>query len=275
MAAFTDLDDLVNKASGGNSGTPETVFAYKTPLVGTNTVTETWNGGWWDMWAFRGTPRSGTVPGTVAAPTGATAGAVQGITNAGGTREKFLTQVAFNSATDFHLLVYDRLLHIGGLNLSLTSAQTVGGTLTRNTGGEGNRIWLVHNGATGTGSNPNVTASYTNQDGTASRTTEAVDWNANAGSFPSEQITELPLQLGDTGVQAVASVTLASSITGGNDFSVVVAKPLVSMVTRSGRGLFDSGYPLIEDDACIAFALWPIAFSHEHPILVGMTFVES
>jgi hypothetical protein len=33
MAAITDLSDLINRQSGGNSGTPESVFFFKVPRV--------------------------------------------------------------------------------------------------------------------------------------------------------------------------------------------------------------------------------------------------
>jgi hypothetical protein len=159
------------------------------------------------------------------------------------------------------VIAYDRLLHIGGLSGTSTSAQTVGGTLTRNTGGEGNQIWVeiyTQIGATAS----TITASYTNQAGTSGRTTQAV---AIGGTNNREvtRVIPLTLQAGDTGVQAVASVTINTTSTGtAGDFGITIARPLVfgnnentgSMFLRD----FIAGMPAAQklvDDECVAFAI--------------------
>ena len=60
------------------------------------------------------------------------------------------------------LVLYDRLLHIGGLNATTTAAQTVGGSLSRYTGGAGNQIWVEIYTQIGTTATT-ITANYTNQ----------------------------------------------------------------------------------------------------------------
>lgn len=272
MAAFTDLDDLVNKASGGSSGTPETVFGFKRQILtgATSVPTRANQHVLYDAWRYQGIPDSGTVPGTVAAPTRATAGAIQGWANAGGAREKFLTQFAGTQMTPGGAMLYDRLLHIGGLDGTVTTAQTVGGTLTRNTGGEGNQIWFVKYGNSAAGVAV-VTASYTNQDGTASRTTQDVDVIGSTNNH--EVITPLPLQAGDTGVQAVASITIDSTLTATTEYGVVIARPLAVTMERDGKGMLNGGYPLIEDDSCLALAL--ITGYYDNPFQYALTMVES
>ena len=270
MTAFTDLDDLVNKSTGGASGTPETVFGWKMNILDGATAAPTRQTfGMYDMWRNRGVPNFGTVPGTVAAPTKATAGAIQGITNAGGTREKFITEFAFTAEPKAGLLLYDRLLHIGGLDGTVLTAQTVGGTITRNTGGEGNQIWVIHYGNTAS-SAVGVTASYTNQDGTGSRTTASVDVRAsNAEDF----IVGLPLQAGDTGVQSVQSITFASSATSTTEWGVVIAQPLLFVALQDTTSMLKGPYPAIEDDACLALA--SLDGYEDSPYNFGITLVES
>jgi hypothetical protein len=180
MAAIADLSDYVNRATGGNSGTPENVFWYKQPYIAA--TIDTWAAGlMYSMWKYDGFPGPGATPTTVAAPTSSTAGAMP-FTDPGGGRQKWLMTssmitVGPNAGGVF---LYDRLLHIGSLDGTVTTAQTVGGSLTRHTGGAGNQIWIEIYTAVGT-TNRTITASYTNQSGTSGRTTQAVLFGASAG----------------------------------------------------------------------------------------------
>ncbi len=148
-------------------------------------------------------------------------------------------------------VLYDRLLHMSGLDGTLTSAQTVGGSITRYTGGEGNQIWFICYTEAGT-TDRNITASYTNQAGTASRTTQVIGGYGNEHLENSFRI--LPLQAGDTGVRSVQSVTWGSAGGTAGDYGVVIAHPLMSTHPRESTGMFDCSYPAIEDNACLAFA---------------------
>jgi hypothetical protein len=69
-----------------------------------------------------------------------------------------------------------------------------------------------------------ITASYTNQAGTSGRTTIAA--NIGATGFREEtRAIFLPLASGDTGVQAVASVTLSGTTGTAGNFGVTVLQP--------------------------------------------------
>jgi len=261
MAALTDLSDLVNRATGGNSGTPETHFFFKTPYTSGTAVTWT-SGLLYDFWLYDGFPSAGATPTTVAAPDNTSAGAIPFATPGGG-RQKWLTQTAFTypgSSEIPMMMLYDRLLHIGGLDGTVTTAQTVGGTLTRNTGGVGNKIMVEVYSSVGTTART-ITASYTNQDGTASRTTETAPIGATLGTLGNEVTgwVELPLQAGDIGVQSVQDVTLSASTGTAGDFGVTIIKPLLWMQTGDSFRAFDdplSGVnliPEIESGACLAF----------------------
>jgi hypothetical protein len=271
MAAFTGIDDLINKMTGGASGTPEVVFGTKiNAMVGDTSAGPTRSAlGIFDMWKNVGTPNAGTVPGTVAAPTKATTGALQGITNAGGARQKFLVEYSMHGEHKCGMLLYDRLLHIDGLNGTTLTAQTVGGTLTRNTGGEGNQIWIIHYGSTGTSSS-SILATYTNQDGTGSRTTNIRSTRATNGE---NEVTSLPLQAGDTGVQSVQSVTFQSTATSTTEWGCVIVKPIAFIAAGNSRSIFDGPYPLIEDDACLSVASWDGRV--DSPYFFALSTVES
>jgi hypothetical protein len=286
MTALADLSDYVNRATGGNSGTPENVFWFKSAQVAGVAVSQ-WDNGWhYSMWRYDGFPGPGAVPTTVAAPTSATPGAMP-FTDPGGGRQKWLMAAGIcgpHSGGFSHSLLYDRLLHIGGLDGTVATAQTVGGTLTRHTGGVGNQIWVEIYTAVGTGYRT-ITASYTNQAGASGRTTQAAPFGGSAGSTPPSNGTNvmnlLPLQAGDTGVQSVQSVTISSSTGTAGNFGVTVAHPIAFLPYSEAGGAIRNlatggmpGIPAIEAGACIATTLYPGSFGMA-PVFGALAFVEA
>lgn len=177
------------------------------------------------MWQFDGQAGGrGTAPtGSAASPTRATAGAM-GQSNPGGGRQKWLVHADAFLSDRSSVRLYDRLVHIGGLDGTVTSAQTVASVSApsgRYDDGVGNTILLevlTQIGATPT----TVTASYTNQAGTAGRTTQAVAIGGT-GDREIHRTIELPLASGDTGVRSVQSVTLAGTTGTAGNFGVVIA----------------------------------------------------
>lgn len=209
------------------------------------------------------TPFAGAAPTTAAAPTRATTGAL-GQQNAGTTQ---LWPVAFDGVSlaggvgqQSSLILCDRLSHQGGLSGIVTTAQTTNlptAALTRYTTGDG--VWLgveiyTAVGATGT----TITASYTNQAGTAGRTTRAVVFGGTGFNNLSRMIL-LPLADGDTGVQSVQSVTVLATTGTAGAFGVTLFKPLLVLPVGAGaetfkRHVLNNGFmPLVEvlDDACL------------------------
>jgi len=284
MAAITDLSDLVNRMTGGNSGTPEVLWVTKFPTIA-NTLVNATGGFTYSYWQFDGAGGgSGAVPTTVAAPTSATVGAIP-FTDPGGGRQKWLVQGGLvtlensNTGACGAITLYDRLLHIGDLDGTVTTAQTVGGTLTRNTGGVGNKIYVEIYSDIGT-TERTITASYTNQAGTASRTTQATIIGGNYNRAKQHSFFELPLQDGDTGVQAVASVTISASTGTAGNFGITVGRPLAQF-SNSWRwgdqidftiGL--RGIPEIEAGACLATVLHG-AVTSEHSWMLTLSTVEA
>ena len=103
-----------------------------------------------------------------------------------------------------------------------------------------------------------ITASYTNQAGTAGKTTLAT---AIGGTNLREEsrIIRLPLADGDTGVQSVQSVTLAGSTGTAGSFGVVIAKPIdILLVEGAGAAGFRdmiAGMPTLPEiasNSCLA-----------------------
>lgn len=257
MGAFTDLDDFVNRMTGGNSGAPENLPFSKHMSAGGTAVGFGFAQALFSTWRFDGIPGAGSVAAAVAACDKTTVGALQFTNSAGSAVKRIVQAVAAsgnNSVDVSPLFVMDRLLAKGGLSGTSTSAQTVAGSIGRYTGGVGNQIWIEIQTAIGSATTT-VTASYTNEAGTAGRTTIA----RRIGGSPYNVLHsahQLPLQAGDLGVRSVQSVTLAASTTTAGDFAVVIYHPLTFLVGRgTPQGPFGQlgGLPEMVDDACITF----------------------
>lgn len=263
MAAITDLSDLVNLCTGGNNGTPETIFWFKAGRIAGSQISGVPNSTGRSWWRLDGAPSGGAIPTSGAIPDNTTTGGFKQ-TDPGGSREKWLLVFSGVVASGQGLFVlYDRLFHIGGLSGTSTSDQTVQGSpaspaLTRNTGGVGNRIAVEIYSGVGT-SATTITASYTNEAGTGSRTTVAANFGGSANANNPTRWIELPLQEGDTGVQSVQSVKLNATTGTVGDFGVTIFRPL-AFISSSGnvRAAFRDftiglpNIPKIDTDACLA-----------------------
>jgi hypothetical protein len=279
MAAIADLSDLVNRATGGNSGTPQNLFWHKQARIAGAAPAAPIAGRPASLWLYDGQPSAGVAPTTVAAPDNTTNGALKQASPGGG-RQQWLTQFWATGLVAGTLVMYDRLLHIGSLNGTTSpGAQTVGGTITRNTGGIGNFIMAEIYSIVGT-TGTTITASYTNTTPTAGRTTTAVVFGGTGFREVTRAII-MPLQAGDTGVTAVASTTLAASTTTAGNFGITVGKPIAyagvgSPGTAGWRDFATGlpGLPEIESGACLSF-LWFPATTTAPELMGGASFVEA
>lgn len=211
----------------------------------------------YDMWQTMAP--AGVAPTTAVVPTNTTIGSL-GQQN-GGSGALSIMGSRLNPLNPGTYLVCDRLSHQGGLSGTVTTAQTTNlptAALTRYTSGVGVMIGLTIYTAIGTTASA-VTASYTNQAGTSGQTTASVVMGST-GFNAANRMIFLPLASGDTGVQAVASVTLnPSTVTAGN-FGVTLFKPLYTIIAddMSGQTITSftggnsfGGIPEILDNACL------------------------
>lgn len=278
MAAIADLSDLINRSTGGNSGTPETIWWHKVSRIAGAAGIATIAGREASLWTYDGSPGPGSVPTTWANPDNTTSGALKQ-TDPGGGRTKRMSGGFAAGLVAGTLILYDRLGHNGNLSGTTTTAQTFTGTITRNTGGVGNMAWIeIYTiiGTTGT----TVTMSYTNQAGTSSRTSPAV----TIGGTGFREVTRclmLPLQAGDSGIQSVENIDLVASTTTAGAIGVTIAHPLafynIAAAGNAGWRDFSTGqpgFPEIETGACLSL-LW-IPNTTTVPEFIGAaTFLES
>lgn len=260
MAAITDLSDLLSLLTGGGAAAPQGVFWNKVARVAGAAAPATIAGRPASLWRYEGCPSAGAVPGAVAAPTNATAGALP-FTSPGGGREAWMVQAWATGLVGGTLILYDRLLHIGGLNGTVATAQSVGGSLTRNTGGEGNFIMAEIYTAIGATART-ITASYTDQGGNPGTTT-AVAFGGTGFAEATRAIL-MPLASGDTGVQGVTSVTISATTGTAGNFGVTVGKPIayVGVGAPGAAGWRDfvtgmPGIPQVDAGACLSLLWYP------------------
>jgi hypothetical protein len=215
-------------------------------------------------------PFAGATPAAAAVPTNATTGAL-GQPNSAGTLRLLkatlmlgVNNFTFNPGYASSIILADRLSHQGGLSGTVTTAQTTNlptAALTRYTTGAG--VMAMAEIYTGVGSGlTTFTVSYTNQAGTAGQTSIATAFGAGALStecFP------VPLASGDSGVRAVASLTLAASTGTAGNFGVTLFKPIYAVPCTIARSfvstmkpvnvdaLLDAGanLPQIQTNACL------------------------
>lgn len=265
MAAITDLSDLINRQTGGNSGTPENIFYHKVPRVAGVAATATIGGRGASLWTYDGMPAGGVAPTSGAIPDRLLQGAIP-FTAPGGSRDKHLIGASIASSFAGVYLLYDRLFHIGGLSGTSTAAQSVQGAtpspaLTRNTGGAGNmafyEIYTII-GTTGT----TLTMTYTNEAGTGSRTSII-----NIGGTNFREVTRMqriPLAAGDSGIRAIRQIQLLGTTGTLGNFGITIAQPLawVPIGATGTMGWRDyttglPGIPVIHPDACLALMFIP------------------
>jgi hypothetical protein len=265
MAAITDLSDLINRQTGGNSGTPENIFFHKVPRVAGVSATAPISGRGCSLWEYDGMPAKGAVPTSGAIPDRTLQGAIP-FTAAGGGRDKHLIGASIAPLTSGVYLLYDRLFHIGGLSANSISSQTIQDSpaspaLTRNTGGAGNIAFYEIYSLLGT-TTRNLTMTYTNQAGTGSRTS-----TINIGATGFREVTRMqriPLASGDSGIQSIQTVQLDGLTGSAGNFGITIAQPIAWIPVNVGgtMGWRDyttglPGIPVIDPNACLALMFIP------------------
>lgn len=236
----------------------------KLPVFKTQTAT-TVAAQWHTLVDRAGQPGAGTLAvgntTTGVVPTDATGGyPVVGAFGGGATG--YLTGVAFSNSVACRFAVYDRLWHAGAVNLNALATTTFSsqpsflGRVPNGTGA-GCEIWLEI-GTTVSATATTVTVTYTNEAGTAGKSTGAT---ASLSGFVTGRLIRMPLAAGDKGVSLIQSVTVGGTVATAGTFNVIVARPLVGSGLRVAvagagdvLGLDRTGMPVVYDTS----ALWPI-----------------
>lgn len=211
---------------------------------------------WFSVFDLAGNPGAGTLAGTSTTtgvvPTDATAGCPS-INSFGGGATGYLAQVDFGSSVACRLKIFDLLWKGGAYAFNAaTSGNTPTSFSSRVPGGTDftdTQIWYEQVTA-GTGIQ-NVAVTYTNQSGTAGRSTGTV---VAPAAMILGRMMQLPVQAGDTGVQGITGVT--GTVATAGTFNILVLRPLWSgrVKTANDGNVHDfakTGSPLIYADSAL------------------------
>ncbi len=187
--------------------------------------------------------------------------------------KRFLIQSASATGLPLPFILADYLLYYPFIDTGVNDEQilTNSVSLPRFTDGVGVQMMAV-SVAANSGTQPTFVVNYTNQDGTAGRTSRPCILNtatANGTIITGDQAAAvssgcfIPLQSGDYGVRSVQSVTFTSGTDVGL-FSLVLVKPLMTSVLLEQtapsevEGLDHIGImPQIYDDAFLGLIVNP------------------
>lgn len=161
------------------------------------------------------------------------------------------------------LMVVDILNMSGGMSGIVTGEQTTNlptAALTRYTTGDNVQAAIIIHSALGSTATT-FTARYTNQGGTGSRATTAINIGGAANNAAGSLL-RFPLQVGDSGIRSVQGVTLAATTGTAGNFGVVMYRPLAMMFVNEVEGAklvncVSTGRMVgqcneVLDDACLA-----------------------
>ncbi|MBI4935851.1 MAG: hypothetical protein HY828_18370 [Actinobacteria bacterium] len=175
-----------------------------------------------------------------------------------GSGSTYIAGISGVSAASGVIVVWDNLWTWGsggsGWSVTTTTAQntTTPAALTRpDSTGEGTEAWLEVLATMGAGAATPV-LSYTNQAGTAGRTTGTMGYNSAAiiGSMYNFPLTAA----GDWGVRSVQSLTLSVSMTSGTA-RVMILRRLATIPVVANVGFkynaYDLGLPVVSNDAAL------------------------
>lgn len=227
------------------------------------------------LWRATGVPAQGAIPAAAALCTKALTGAI-GFDNQSAPATSYLAYHTLLCGTaNTNLEVHDRLAHMGGLNGTLLTAQTVGIDLsTINAGGavpaarlgDANysdvQWWLEWYTATGaTASNATVNVTYDDAS-TGNLAVIAIGGTAIAAS----QMRQLIPAVNGRFIRGVNSVTLSASTGTAGSFGVTASRPRAAMSSPVANVVFpfdwaQLGFPEIPNDACLAGVLLSTATS--------------
>lgn len=227
------------------------------------------NGSWLSEWTIAGSPGQGVAPSSGLAgdvPTKATTGAPNFVNPSGA--NTYLGPITANvlmPSTPAYLTMalYDRLWHNSGINVTITTGQTVSANdagavhLTRpDANGAMVEAWYEVYVVMGAGT-PTVTLAYTDQDGNAETTGSS---GALATTMGVGRTGQFQLATGDTGVRSIQTWTANATFTSGT-IGLVLRRLVTSILLRlNDPTTYDAigvGLPRVYDDACLETLWYP------------------
>jgi hypothetical protein len=217
---------------------------------------------WVTVFDVNGNPGAGVLAGTSTAagivPTDATAGFPK-INAFGGGSTGYLAQVDYGNTVACRMKIFDLLFKAGAYafnaNTTLAAQPSFSSRVPGGTDFTDTQIWIE--AVTAFTGNLSIAVTYTNESGTAGRTTGTVP----TGIAPIlGRMLQLPLQAGDSGVQKINSVVATGSTAG--TFNVLVMRPIWSGRCRmindgDVHDLAKTAIPIVYEDSALYTVVIP------------------
>ena len=213
---------------------------------------------WFSVFDLAGNPGAGVRAGTSTAagvvPTDATAGCPT-IDAFGASALGYLWQLEYGCSVACRLKLFDMVFKAGAYAFNAAQALTGQPSYASRMPGDsysGTQIWIE--AVTAFTGNLTVTITYTNQSGVTGRTaTRAMGTALTVG-----RLMQVPLQAGDTGVQAITNV--AGTVATAGTFNVLVLRPLWSGRCRTANDgdvhdFTKTGMPQVFADSALFLAV--------------------
>lgn len=207
--------------------------------------------GWFSTFDLTGMPGAGVLAGTSTTvgvvPTDLTVGCSP-VNAFAGANIGYIAGLSFSSSVACRKVVADMVFKAGayGFAAGTTNLATQPSYAARMPGGDykGTQIWIEVSTAFVTGTAWQVVVTYTNQDGTAGRSTVILPATA-AANLTLGRMYRLDLAAGDTGVQKIESVVVTNGGTAmtAGAFNVLVLRPLLSNIRVPLAGFGDTFGP--------------------------------
>ncbi len=170
------------------------------------------------------------------------------------------------------LILCDYLLYYPSIEDGNTDPQVMDNTIPLSRYADGNGVQMMAVTISARTGGQTFSVSYTNQDGTAGRTSPTVTQNAIAapGTITTSQTATvgttpgpyIPLQQGDSGVRSIQSVTMDGTDTGF--FALVLVKPIAQIMIRGIDAPYDKDFLLfaseleqVQDNAYLSLLALP------------------
>lgn len=219
------------------------------------------------LWRATGQPGQGAIPGAAAVCDHTLAGAIgfKQQTAPAASYGAWANVVCGNSATNVE--IHDRLMHVGGLNGTLTTAQTAGVNINANLAsanldarkGDANfsdiQWWLEWYTATGATA-VTATVAVTYNDGSTGNLTGASLAATRPASFMLPLNGLIPAAKSGLFIRSADSVTLSATTGTAGSFGVTATRPRLTMPTATANKMeiFDwaaLGLPKIFNSSCL------------------------
>jgi hypothetical protein len=258
MTGFANYDQIINALTTGKG---QLIFFQKASITSVAAF-------WYRLWTAAGFPGAGSEPSPAlqgAVPTKDAAGALPIKNPISPAILHMLTFGAGGPALG-SLMIYDRIWHVGGINLNINTLQSFTGTLapTRHSDGIGNQLLIEITTVSGS-TTTTITVNYTNTADQAKQATVTLP----ASAQPVNRVWFLSLASGDLGVKSVQSIQL-SAATGAagvanlvmfNSAETAVVPWAANQWTERDLVLQMANLPRILDDACLALMVLASATS--------------